>query len=80
MKTRLNHVCVNEGSSKYSSFITARLCLHCIFGTKMVWALYLSLSPAHTFKDFCLGYFSVVRVLKGLVGPESKVCWSVFAR
>lgn len=57
MKARLNHVCVNEGSSKYSRFITMYICSHCVFGIKMGVVLYLNLhSPAYTFKDFCLGY------------------------
>ena len=56
MKARLNHVCVNEGSSKFSSFITLCLCLHYVFGIKMGWALYRNVSPAHFFKDFCPGY------------------------
>lgn len=54
MKARLNNVCLNKGSLKYSSFTTVCLRLHCVFGTKMGWVF--NLSPAHTFKAFYLGY------------------------
>lgn len=40
----------------FSSFITLCLCPYYVFVIKMSWTLHHTVSPAHIFKNFCLGY------------------------
>lgn len=79
IKARSKHGCGNEVSSKFSSFIALCFCLHYVFGTKMNWVLYLNLSPAHIFKDFCLRYVVLWLRFGGMVASEWKMCCSTLA-